>query len=137
MTHSAGREESACEGAFRVWEVLQAWVGDFNSGKQRVFDQILPTLQALASGEDGFEEWASLQVGARSPLEQLRNLLIRLSEHWRSYRVFDWQKRVPWINNGSEQAIGRMKMCSCAVRGYKSWRGMQAAFWLTGSGLTW
>ena len=69
MTHSAGREESACEGAFKVWEGLQVWVGDFNSGKQRVFDQILLTLQALASGGNGFEEWASLQVDARLPLE--------------------------------------------------------------------
>ena len=77
------------------------------------------------------------QTGARSPLEQLRNLLIRLSEHWRSYRVFDWQKGVPWTNNGSEQAIGHMKMRSRTVRGYKSSRGLQAAFWLTGSGLSW
>lgn len=28
--------------------------------------------------------------GLRSPLEQLRKLLIRLSEHRDSYRVFDW-----------------------------------------------
>jgi transposase-like protein len=46
------------------------------------------------------------QGGERSPLEQLRNLLIRLSEHWASYRVFDWQKDVPWTNNGTEQVIG-------------------------------
>ena len=45
----------------------------------------------------------------RLALEQLRNLLIRLSEHWDSYRVSDWQKDVPWTNNTTEQVIGRMK----------------------------
>lgn len=88
-----------------------------------------------------FELWKQIpekrtgQTGARSPLEQLRYLLIRMSEHWASYRVFDWQKEVPWTNNGTEQAIGRMKMRSRTVRGYKSWAGMEAALLLTGSGL--
>jgi hypothetical protein len=31
----------------------------------------------------------------RTALTQLRELLIRLSEYWPSYRVFDWQKDVP------------------------------------------
>jgi hypothetical protein len=88
-----------------------------------------------------FELWKQVpekrsgQSGERTPLEQLRHLLIRLSEHWVSYLVFDWQKDVAWTNNGTEQAIGRMKMRSRTVRGYKSWEGMQAALWLTGSGL--
>jgi transposase-like protein len=90
-----------------------------------------------------FELWKQIperrvgQSGARTPLERLRYLLIRLSEHWDSYRVFDWHKDVPWTNNGTEQAIGRMKMRSRTVRGYKSWQGMWAAFLLSGSGLTW
>jgi hypothetical protein len=63
--------------------------------------------------------------------------VIRLSEHWASYRVFDWQKDVPWTNNGTEQAIGRMKMRARTVRGYKFWQGMEAALLLSGSGLVW
>jgi transposase-like protein len=72
-----------------------------------------------------------------SPLSQLRDLLIRLSEHWPSYRVFDWDKDVPWTNNRTEQVIGRIKMRSRTVRGYKSWPGMQAAAMLAGSGMAW
>jgi hypothetical protein len=41
---------------------------------------------------------------------QLRYLLIRLSDNWHRYRVFDWRPEVPWTNNATEQAIGRMKM---------------------------
>ena len=87
-----------------------------------------------------FELWKQIperrvgQAGVRSPLEMLRYLLLRLSEHWESYRVFDWQKEVPWTNNGTEQVIGRMKMRSRTVRGYKSWQGMWAALLLAGSG---
>jgi len=90
-----------------------------------------------------FELWKQIperqvgQTGARSPLVKLRHLLIRLSERWHKFRVFDWHKDVPWTNNGTEQIIGRMKIRSRTVRGYKSWRGMWAAFMLTGSGLTW
>jgi len=71
----------------------------------------------------------------RSALDQLRLLLIRLSEHWPNYRVFDWQEDVPWTNNGTERVIGRMKMRSRTVRGYKSQPGMTAALLLCGSTL--
>jgi hypothetical protein len=86
-----------------------------------------------------FELWKRIserrtgQEGLRSPLEQLRNLLIRLSEHWASFRVFDWEKDVPWTNNGTEQVIGRMKMRTRIVRGYKTESGMLAGLMLAGS----
>lgn len=35
------------------------------------------------------------QSGARTPLERLRYLLIRLSEYWDRDRVFDWHKSLP------------------------------------------
>jgi transposase-like protein len=88
-----------------------------------------------------FELWKQIperrtgRSGPLSALSQLRELLLRLSNHWESYRVFDWQKDVPWTNNSTEQAIGRMKMRSRTVRGYKSWPGMQTALWLTGTGI--
>jgi len=89
-----------------------------------------------------FELWKQIperrigQKGPRSPLEQLRNLLIRMSEHWPNYRVFDYQKDVPWTNNGTEQVIGRMKMRSRTVRGYKTQFGMLAGLLLAGSGVS-
>lgn len=88
-----------------------------------------------------FEIWK--QIPARrtgrdeplSPLEQLRLLLIRLSEHWANYRVFDWQPDVPWTNNGTERVIGRMKIRSKTIRGYKTKPGMLAGLMLAGSGV--
>lgn len=70
-----------------------------------------------------------------SPLDQLRLLLVRLAENWARFRVFDWQPDVPWTNNRTEQAIGRMKMRARTVRGYKSWSGMQNGLFLAGLGI--
>jgi transposase-like protein len=70
-----------------------------------------------------------------SPLDQLRFLLVRLAQDWARYRVFDWQKDVPWTNNPTEQAIGRMKMRARAVRGYKTWAGMKSGLITAGIGV--
>lgn len=77
----------------------------------------------------------SLPRQARSAMEQLRDLLLRLSEHWQSYCTFQSEPQIPWTNNATEQAIGRMKMRARTVRGYKSWMGMQAGLLLAGSSL--
>jgi len=68
----------------------------------------------------------------RTPLEQLRDLLLRLSEHWQTYCTFHSEPEVPWTNNATERAIGRMKMRARTVRGYKSWLGMQAGLLIAG-----
>jgi len=70
-----------------------------------------------------------------SPLEQLRHLLVRLAEDWVKYRLFDTDPGVPWTNNGSERAIGRMQMRARTVRGYKTWPGMANGLLLSGSRL--
>ena len=70
-----------------------------------------------------------------APLDELRLLLVHLAENWARFRVFDWQPDVPWNNNRTKQAIGRMKMRARTVRGYKTWSGMQNGLFLTGTGI--
>lgn len=74
----------------------------------------------------------SLPSQSRSALEQLRDLLLRLSQDWQRYCTFQSEPEVPWTNNPTEQAIGRMKMRARTVRGFKSWQGMQAGLMLAG-----
>jgi transposase-like protein len=69
----------------------------------------------------------------RTPMEQLCELLLRLSEHWQFYCTYQSEPEVPWTNNATERAIGRMKMRARTVRGYKSWNGMQSGLLLTAS----
>jgi hypothetical protein len=77
----------------------------------------------------------SLPRQARSAMEQLRDLLLRLSDHWSNYCTFQSEPQIPWTNNATEQAIGRMKMRARTVRGYKSWTGMQAGLMLASSSI--
>jgi transposase-like protein len=71
----------------------------------------------------------------RLALEQLRDLLLRLSQDWHTYCTFQSEPQVPWTNNATEQAIGRMKMRARTVRGYKSWPGMHAGLLLAASSI--
>jgi transposase-like protein len=70
---------------------------------------------------------------SRAALEQLRDLLLRLGEHWQTYCTFHSEPQVPWTNNSTQQAIGRMKMRARTVRGYKSWQGMESGLMLAGT----
>ena len=60
----------------------------------------------------------------RTPLDELRLMLIRISENWERYTTFFHDPGIPWTNNRTEQAIGRMKMRARTVRGYKTEQGM-------------
>lgn len=76
------------------------------------------------------EIWHTLQdvphgrAGARTPETRLWLLTLRLSERWHSYRVAASRADVPTTNNRAEQAIGRLKVRSRTVRGYKSVAGL-------------
>jgi transposase-like protein len=67
------------------------------------------------------------------PLARLQKLLLRLSDNWRSYRLFLEQGDVPLTNNATERAIGRWRMRSRSVRGFKTWSGLVNAFILCNS----
>lgn len=69
LSHSAGQGMSACESAVEVWEEVKDWAESFNAGRSRAFDQVSPSLRGWDSGDDGFEEWAQMQIGVRLPLD--------------------------------------------------------------------
>ena len=64
----------------------------------------------------------------RTPLEKLRDIVLRLSQDWGRYIEFYSDPGIPWTNNQTEQIIGRLKNRAKRVRGYKTSNGL-----LTGS----
>lgn len=108
---------------------------------QWILDEIDQLIEALPVQGDKrlYALWKQLKVrraGRGKPLsalDQLRSLLLRLSQHWQSYCTFQYEPQVPWTNNATERAIGRMKMRARTVRGYKSWLGMHNGMLITGS----
>ena len=92
-----------------------------------ILDDLLPDgSQALYALWKQLPGRRSLPSQARSPMEQLRDLLLRLSQDWHKYCTFQSEPQLPWTNNATERAIGSMKMRARTVRGYKSWPGMQS-----------
>lgn len=65
-----------------------------------------------------------------SARHQLKQLLLRLSQSWPRYRLALEHRQIPLTNNGCEQAIGRFKVRSGSVRGFKSRAGVEAAMLL-------
>ena len=59
----------------------------------------------------------------RTPLEKLRDIVLRLSQDWGRYIEFYSDPGIPWTNNRTEQIIGRLKSRAKRVRGYKSSQG--------------
>ena len=69
LAHTASQAESAAEAAVAAWLRVQRLAADFNADRTRAFEQLQPTLRGLASGSDGFTEWAELTVGCRLPVD--------------------------------------------------------------------
>lgn len=72
----------------------------------------------------------------RTVLDELRYLLIRLSEKWERYTAFFHDPGIPWTNNRTEQAIGKMKMRAKNTRGYKTRSGMLNGLLVSSSNMT-
>jgi len=69
LSHTAGQAESACEAVVRAWEMIGAKAAGINQEREKNFERVQLSLRGMDSGGDDFEEWASLRVGARLPLE--------------------------------------------------------------------
>ncbi len=69
QVHTASGEQTACEAAVEIWLAIRSFVDSFNAGKTRLFDKLILALRGMNSGDDGFEQWASLNIGVRLPLE--------------------------------------------------------------------
>jgi hypothetical protein len=111
------------------------WLGMLDEVKQLLHDLPIDGSRRLFELWKQIDEPRSARDEPRTPVDQMRDLLIRLSEHWESYCIFDWQLDVPWTNNATEQVIGRMKVRSRTVRGYKTQSGLLAGLMAAGSGM--
>jgi LysW-gamma-L-lysine carboxypeptidase len=67
LSHTASNNESACEAAVGFWNRLKAYCDQYNATRASVFEQLSPTLRAMRSRNDGFEETAFLRMGVRLP----------------------------------------------------------------------
>ena len=145
VAEQLGLEHQVCQFHLRRWvgRTLRDLEVQLPEDYQEILAEVKHLIDELPAqgGTRLFELWKRTPVVKSThnqpltPSERLRNLMIRLSENWSRYRVFDWQPEVPWTNNTTEQVIGRMKMRSRTVRGYKTRNGLLNGLMLAGSGL--
>jgi LysW-gamma-L-lysine carboxypeptidase len=67
MAHSAGAASSPAEEAVAWWNALTGYVAAFNAGRERMFDQLLPSLSDLHTGSDGLINTVMASAGLRLP----------------------------------------------------------------------
>lgn len=80
--HTAAPGPSVSETALRLWDHIRAHAAGFNEGKEKAFDQILPSLRRVNSGDDGLKETCSLAIGLRLPLDWSPQDAERLVRDW-------------------------------------------------------
>lgn len=67
MAHTARAEASVCELAVDFWNRVRARVAQLNAGRQKLWDQVLPSLRSFSSSSDGLQESAAMMLGFRLP----------------------------------------------------------------------
>jgi [amino group carrier protein]-lysine/ornithine hydrolase len=87
QTHTASGEQTAAEAAVELWLKIKDYVDLFNANKQKMFDKLLPTLRAMSSDSNDFEQFAQLKVGVRLPVEMTPE---------------DWYRKVEELRNESQ-----------------------------------
>ena len=65
--HTASGGQTAPEEAVEAWQAIKVFSEKYNADKNRVFDQIQPSLNAMQSEQGDFEQRASMRVGVRLP----------------------------------------------------------------------
>ena len=67
QTHTASGEETAAEAAVAGWLLIKTYADTFNAEKQKAFDKLLPTLNAIETESNEFQQCARLKIGVRLP----------------------------------------------------------------------
>jgi LysW-gamma-L-lysine carboxypeptidase len=65
--HSAGELRAAPEALVGFWQRVEARCAAHNQGRDKLFEQLIPSLRRVASGGDGIRDWAEATVGLRLP----------------------------------------------------------------------
>lgn len=69
MAHTAGPDASVCELAVDLWNRVRSRVAEVNSGREKVWDQVQPSLRSFHSESDGLQETAQMTLSFRLPLD--------------------------------------------------------------------
>lgn len=99
LAHTSANVPSACQAAVSFWNRLAERLTQWNVGRLKMFDQLIPALREMHSYSDGFAETAQLKFNLRVPLginlsevetlvrEQMQEAELRMAEGCPAYRA--------------------------------------------------
>jgi [amino group carrier protein]-lysine/ornithine hydrolase len=67
LAHTSANVESACQAAVSFWNRVMERSVQWNVGRLKMFDQLIPSLREMQSRSDGFSETAQLKFNLRVP----------------------------------------------------------------------
>jgi LysW-gamma-L-lysine carboxypeptidase len=99
LAHTSANVESACQAAVSFWNRVTERSGRWNTGRLKMFDQLIPSLREMQSRSNGFVETAELRFNLRVPpgislnevealvREQAQDAELRMVEGCAAYRA--------------------------------------------------
>jgi LysW-gamma-L-lysine carboxypeptidase len=85
LAHTSANVESACQAAVSFWNRVTDRSAQWNVGRMKMFDQLIPSLREMQSHSDGFVETAQLKFNVRLPLgisvREVETLIGGLADH--------------------------------------------------------
>ncbi len=69
LSHTAGPALSAPELAVAFWNCVTQKIAALNAGREKVWEQVQPSLRSITSSDDGLLETVEMRLGFRLPLE--------------------------------------------------------------------
>lgn len=67
MGHTAGPEVGVAETAVAWWNAIDEYARQFNEGRERLFEQVRPSLRHIETSSNGLDNGAKVKVGLRLP----------------------------------------------------------------------
>ncbi|MCB0062266.1 MAG: M20/M25/M40 family metallo-hydrolase [Caldilineaceae bacterium] len=88
MAHTAGPDAGVATVGVELWNWINAYAAQVNIGKEKVFDQLLPSLRAINTATDAaMQDSVALQVGIRLPLDFDADAFTAALIEWGAARV--------------------------------------------------
>ena len=69
MAHTARPESSVVEDVIDYWIRVKAWASDQNAKRSTPWEWVMATIRDVNSGGDGIDNWATMRIGIRLPLD--------------------------------------------------------------------
>jgi LysW-gamma-L-lysine carboxypeptidase len=65
--HASGMQSNVAESAIEWWNKISDLISRFNSEREQLFDQLIPSIRAFNTDSDGMTDSAKMKIGIRLP----------------------------------------------------------------------